>query len=67
MKRFFRVFFISLICFSLIVAGGLIWLNGSLIEGSADVSDIFKILSNDKDIEINVLVLDWKIPGLILS
>ncbi|MDD3226756.1 MAG: LCP family protein [Tissierellia bacterium] len=57
MKRFFRVFFISLICFSLIVAGGLIWLNGSLTEGSADASDIFKILSNDKDDRINVLVL----------
>ncbi|HBC32553.1 MAG TPA: LytR family transcriptional regulator [Clostridiales bacterium] len=57
MKRFFKVFFISLICFSLIVAGGLFWLNGSITDGRVDASDIFKILSNDKDDRINVLVL----------
>ncbi|NLK63774.1 MAG: LCP family protein [Tissierellia bacterium] len=57
MKRFFKVFFISLICFSLIITGGLYWLNGNLTDGSADASDIFKILGNDKDSRINVLVL----------
>jgi len=57
MKQFFKVFFISLICFSLVVAGGLMWLNGNLAEGSADASDIFKLISNDKDDRINVLLL----------
>lgn len=57
MKRFLKVFFISLICFSLIVVGGLFWLNGSLTDGNADAADIFKILGNDKNNRINVLLL----------
>ncbi len=57
MKHFFKVFSIALICFSLIVVVGLFWLNGSLSDGVADASDIFKVLSNDKDNRINVLVL----------
>ncbi|MDI9494654.1 MAG: LCP family protein [Bacillota bacterium] len=57
MKQFFKVFFISLVCFSLIITGGLFWLNGNLTEGTTDAADIFKILSNDKDSRINVLLL----------
>lgn len=56
MKHFLKVFFTSLICFSLVIVGGLFWLNGHS-GGSADATDIFKILSNDKDQRINVLVL----------
>jgi anionic cell wall polymer biosynthesis LytR-Cps2A-Psr (LCP) family protein len=57
LKQFFKVFFISLVCFSLIITGGLFWLNGNLTEGTTDAADIFKILSNDKDSRINVLLL----------
>lgn len=57
MKRFLKVFFTSLICFSLIIIGGLFLLNGGLTDGSADAADIFKIISKDKDNRINVLVL----------
>lgn len=56
MKHFLKVFFVSLICFSLVIVGGLFWLNGHN-GGSADATDIFKILSSDKDKRINVLVL----------
>lgn len=56
MKHFLKIFSVSLICFSLIIIGGLFWLNGQN-GGSADATDIFKILSNDKDKRINVLVL----------
>lgn len=57
MKHFFKVFITSLICFSLIIVGGLFWLNGYSGEGNVDATDIFKILSNDKDQRINVLLL----------
>ncbi|HNZ83348.1 MAG TPA: LCP family protein [Sedimentibacter sp.] len=57
MKHFFKVFFISLFCFSLIIIGGLFCLKGGLTDRNADASDIFKILSKDKDKRINVLVL----------
>lgn len=57
MKRFFKVFFTSFICFALIIIGGLFWLNGKYGGGNVDASDIFKIISNDKDNRINVLVL----------
>ena len=57
MKHFFKVFFTSLICFSLIIIGGLFWLNGHSDGGHVDATDIFKIISNDKDQRINVLVL----------
>ena len=57
MKRFLKVFFTSLICFSLIIIGGLFWLNGHSDGGHVDATDIFKIISNDKDQRINVLVL----------
>jgi LCP family protein required for cell wall assembly len=39
------------------VVGGLFWLNGSLTDGNADAADIFKILGNDKNNRINVLLL----------
>ncbi len=58
MKQFFKVFFISLVCFSVIIIGGLIWLSGKLPEGSVDATDIFDVLGNkDKDGRINVLLL----------
>lgn len=57
MKHFVKVFFICLICFLLIIVGGLFLLNGNLTDGSADAFDIFKILSSDMDNRINVLVL----------
>ena len=57
MKHFLKVFFTSLICFTLIIIGGLFWLNGHSDGGHVDATDIFKILSNDKDQRINVLVL----------
>ena len=57
MKHFLKVFFTSLICFSLIIIGGLFWLNGHSDGGFADATDIFKIISNDKDQRINILVL----------
>ncbi len=56
MKQFLKIFFISLFCFSLIIIGGLFWLNGQG-GGIADATDIFKILSDDKDQRINVLIL----------
>lgn len=56
MKHFLKVFFTSLICFTLIFLGGLFWLNGHT-DGNVDATDIFKIISNDKDQRINVLVL----------
>jgi len=57
LKHFLKVFFTSLICFTLIIIGGLFWLNGHSDGGHVDATDIFKILSNDKDQRINVLVL----------
>ncbi len=57
MKRFLKVFFTSLICFSLIIIGGLFWLSGHSEGGIVNATDIFKIISNDKDQRINVLVL----------
>lgn len=51
------MFFASLICFSLIIIGGLFWLNGHYSGGNADATDIFKIINNDKDQRINILVL----------
>ena len=56
MKHFLKVFFVSLLCFSLLVVGGLFWLNGHN-GGNAHATDIFKILGNDKDQRINVLLL----------
>ena len=57
MKHFFKVFFTSLICFSLVVVGGLWALNGMDGEQNVDASDIFNIISNNKDKRINVLLL----------
>lgn len=57
MKHFLKVFFTSLICFSLIVVGGLFWLNGHSEGGFVDAADIFKIISSDKDQRINILLL----------
>lgn len=57
MKHFLKVFFTSLICFSLIIVGGLFWLNGHSEGGFVDATDIFKIISSDKDQRINILVL----------
>lgn len=57
LKHFLKVFFTSLICFALVIVGGLFWINGQHGGGNVDATDIFKILSNDKDQRINVLVL----------
>lgn len=57
MKRFFKVFFTSLICFSLIIAGGLFWLNGNYSGANVDAAEIFKAFSIGKNQRINVLVL----------
>lgn len=57
MKHFFKVFFTSLICFSLIVVGGLWAFNSMNDEQNVDASDIFNIISNNKDRRINILLL----------
>jgi len=57
LKHFFKVFFASLICFSLIVAGGLFVLNGLYGGQNADATDIFNIIGNNKEKRINVLLL----------
>ena len=58
MKHFFKVFFTSLICFSLIIAGGIFILNGFQSGQNADATDIFNIMSgNNDDKRINVLLL----------
>jgi len=52
------VFFTSLICFSLIIAGGIFILNGFQSGQNADATDIFNIMSgNNDDKRINVLLL----------
>lgn len=56
MKHFFKVFCISLLCFSVMVAGGLFMLTGSH-GGNADATDIFNIIGNNKDERVNVLLL----------
>jgi len=58
LKHFFKVFFTSLICFSLIIAGGIFILNGFQSGQNADATDIFNIMSgNNDDKRINVLLL----------
>ena len=58
MKHFFKVFFTSLICFSLIIAGGLFMFNGLHGSGNADATDIFNMMNgNNEDKRINVLLL----------
>lgn len=56
MKRFLKVFFTSLLCFSLLVAGGLYMFTG-FYGGNAEATDIFNIIGNNKDERINVLLL----------
>lgn len=56
MKHFLKVFFTSLLCFSVLVVGGLYMLTG-FHNGSADATDIFNIIGNNKDERINVLLL----------
>ncbi len=58
MKRFFKIFFTSLICFSLVVTGGLFMLTGSDNGLSVEAADIFNnIIGNNKNERINVLLL----------
>lgn len=57
MKHFFKVFFTSLICFSLIITVGLYILTGFNNGQNADATDIFNIIGNNKDKRINVLLL----------
>lgn len=57
MKHFFKVFFASLICFTVIIAGGLFMLNVLHGGQSVDATDIFNIIGNNKDKRINVLLL----------
>ncbi len=57
MKHFFKVFFISLICFSLVIVGGLFWLNGRYGNTSVSAAEIFKAFSSNKPERINVLLL----------
>lgn len=56
MKQFLKVFITSLICFSLIVSGGLFVLTGFNNGTNAEATDIFNIISN-KEKRINVLLL----------
>lgn len=56
MKHFFKVFFISLFCFSLVIAGGFYLLSG-VYGGNADATDIFNIIGMNKDERVNVLLL----------
>ncbi len=57
LKRFFKVFFTSLICFSLVVTAGLYVLAGFSSDQNVDASDIFNIIGNNKEKRINVLLL----------
>lgn len=58
MKHFIKVFFRALICFSVVVAGGLFVLTGFHSGGNVDATDIFNIIgNNNKDERINVLLL----------
>ncbi len=57
MKHFFKVFFTSLICFSLIVTVGLFLLTGFNNGANAEATDIFNIIGNNKNERINVLLL----------
>lgn len=57
MRHFFKVFFTSLICFSLIVAGGVFMFTAFHSGGNADATDIFNIIGNNEDKRINVLLL----------
>jgi anionic cell wall polymer biosynthesis LytR-Cps2A-Psr (LCP) family protein len=56
LKHFFKVFFISLFCFSLVIAGGFYLLSG-VYGGNADATDIFNIIGMNKDERVNVLLL----------
>ncbi|NLJ59122.1 MAG: LCP family protein [Tissierellia bacterium] len=57
MKRFFKVFFISLFCFSLVIVAGLFWLKGSYNGSTVDAAEILKVFTGNKSERINVLVL----------
>lgn len=58
MKHFFKVFFTSLICFSVVIAGGLFIINDHISDlGNADATDIFKVITGNRDNRINVLLL----------
>lgn len=57
MKRFLKVFFTSLICFSLIVTGGLFMLSGSDNGFNVEAADIFNNIIGNKKERINVLLL----------
>lgn len=50
------MFFISLFCFSLVIAGGFYLLSG-VYGGNADATDIFNIIGMNKDERVNVLLL----------
>lgn len=57
MKHFLKVFFTSLICFSLIITVGLFMLTGFNSGQNADATDIFNIIGNNKEKRVNVLLL----------
>lgn len=56
MKHFFKVFIVSLICFSLVITAGLYFFTGFNNGQNADATDIFNMIGN-KDKRINVLLL----------
>ncbi len=57
MRRFLKVFLTSLICFSLVVAGGVFMYTSFYGGENADATDIFNIISKGEGKRINVLLL----------
>jgi len=57
LKHFFKVFFTSLICFSVIVGVGLFFLTGFNGGQSVDASDILNVISGNKAERVNVILL----------
>lgn len=50
MKHFFKVFFISLLCFSIVMTGGIyLYCHDFLGLGNVEASDIFKIITGSKE------------------
>lgn len=56
LKHFLKVFFTSLLCFTLVIAGGLFLYSETMQKGSADATDIFNMISGNNK-RINVLLL----------
>lgn len=56
LKHFFKVFFTSLLCFTLVIAGGLFLYGEVMQKGSAEATDIFNMITGNNK-RINVLLL----------